>query len=79
MRQARVEALAACAPIVDFDSVIAHKWAQLFAALGRAGEPIPANDLAVAAAALHLGFPVLVGPSGERHFQRMAGLEVQQL
>ena len=78
-RRARVDALTARVPIVDFDAAIARQWARVFAELRRAGEPIPANDLAVAATALHLGFTVLVGPSGERHFRRVPVLSVERL
>ena len=78
-RRARVHALITRVPIVDFDAAIARQWARVFALLRRAGEPIPANDLAVAATALHLGFTVLVGSSGERHFQRVPGLSVKRL
>ena len=34
---------------------------------------------AVAATATHLGFPVLVGPSDERHFRAVDGLSVEVL
>lgn len=51
-------------PIVEFDRAIAERWAGLFAALTRDGAMIPANDLAVAATATHLGFAVLLGPEG---------------
>ena len=78
-RRARIDALAARVPIVDFDAAIARRWARLFADLRRTGEIIPANDLAVAATALHLGFGVLVGPSGEEHFRRVSGLRVERL
>ena len=78
-RRARIDALAARVPIVDFDAAIARRWARLFADLRRTGELIPANDLAVAATALHLGFAVLVGPSGEEHFRRVSGLRVERL
>jgi predicted nucleic acid-binding protein len=66
-------------PIVEFDAAIAEEWARLFAALSRRGQLIPSNDLAVAATARHLGFGVLVGPSGERHFRRVSGLRVEML
>ena len=78
-RRARIDALTARVPIVDFDAAVARQWARLFADLRRAGEPIPANDLAVAATALHLGFAVLVGPSADEHFHRVAGLRVERL
>ena len=40
---------------------------------------MPANDLAVAATALHVGFGVLVGVRDEAHFRRVPGLQVQPL
>lgn len=78
-RRARIDTLVARVPVIDFNASIARHWARAFAKLQRSGEPIPANDLAVAATALHLDFPVLVGPSGEGHFRRVAGLVVEQL
>ena len=72
-------ALVARVPVIDFNASIARRWARAFTKLQRSGEPIPANDLAVAATALHLDFPVLVGPSGEGHFRRVSGLVVEQL
>ena len=78
-RRVRIDTLVARVPVIDFNASIARNWARAFAKLQRSGEPIPANDLAVAATALHLDFPVLVGPSGEGHFRRVAGLVVEQL
>ena len=78
-RRTRIDALVAQVPVIDFNASIARHWARAFAKLQRSGEPIPANDLAVAATALHLDFPVLVGPSGGGHFRRVAGLVVEQL
>jgi predicted nucleic acid-binding protein len=75
-RRARIEALVAHAGLIDFDAAIAAVWAHLFAALSRAGRSIPANDLAVAATAVHLEYGVLVGPSDEEHFRRIEGLRV---
>lgn len=40
---------------------------------------IPANDLAVAATALQLGFGVLIGPKNERHFRRIKGLRCERV
>lgn len=76
LRQAKIDALLAAAPVIDFGAEIAELWADCFAALERAGNRIPANDLAVAATASHLGFAVLVGPRDEEHFRRVEGLEV---
>jgi predicted nucleic acid-binding protein len=78
-RRGRIEALTAHAAIVDFDATIARVWARLFAATHRGGRAIPANDLAVAATALHLDFAVLVGPLDDAHFRAVEGLRVQTL
>jgi predicted nucleic acid-binding protein len=40
---------------------------------------IPANDLAVAATAMHLDFAVLIGPQDEEQFRRVEGLRCQVL
>jgi len=78
-RRAKIEALTVRVPIVAFGPAIAEEWARLFATLSRRGELIPANDLAVAATARHLGFSVLVGPSDEAHFRRVPDLDVRAL
>lgn len=78
-RRAKIEALTARVPVVEFGMAVAARWAELFAALHRDGALIPSNDLAVAASALHLGFGVLVGPAGEAHFRRVPGLRVEVL
>jgi tRNA(fMet)-specific endonuclease VapC len=75
-RQAKIDAVLALAPVIDFGAEIAESWADLFAALERRGNRIPANDLAVAATATYLGFAVLVGPEDEEHFRRVEGLDV---
>lgn len=76
-RRAKIDMLVARIPLVDFDRELAKQWATLFTSLSRAGRLIPANDLAVAATAMHLGFGVLVGPGDERHFRNVPGLRVQ--
>jgi len=78
-RRARIEALVSTVGIVDFDSSIAQRWAELFAQLSRRGKLIPSNDLAVAATARHLGFGVLVGPNDEAHFRRVPALRVETI
>ena len=78
-RRARVEALTARCPVVEFDSAVAERWADLFAMLSRGGKMIPANDLVVAATALQLGFGVLIGPDNERHFRRIKGLRCERV
>jgi predicted nucleic acid-binding protein len=78
-RQSKIAALVERVPLVDFGREVAERWAGLFAQLSRRGDLIPANDLAVAATALHLGFGVLVGGRDERHFRRVPGLRVHTL
>lgn len=78
-RRARVDALIAHVPVVDFDAEVAEEWARLFAALSRSGRLIPSNDLAVAATARRLQYGVLVGPSDEKHFKMIDGLRVETL
>jgi predicted nucleic acid-binding protein len=78
-RRAKIHALLARIPVVDFGLSIAERWADLFTALSRRGHLIPANDLAVAATALHLGFGVVVGPHDEAHFRSVPGLRVERL
>ena len=75
-RRAKIEALLSAASIVDFGSAVAERWSDLYAQLSRAGSLIPANDLAVAATALELGYGVLVGPDDEAHFRRVPNLRV---
>lgn len=78
-RRAKIDAVLALAPVVDFGAEIAEVWADLFAALERQGKRIPANDLAVAATARLLGFTVVVGPQDEEHFRRIDGITVETL
>jgi predicted nucleic acid-binding protein len=78
-RRAKIAALVSRVPIVDFGREIAERWADLFATLSRQGQRIPANDLAVAATALHLEFGVLVGGRDEAHFRRVPTLRVRPL
>jgi tRNA(fMet)-specific endonuclease VapC len=56
---------------VDDDT--ARWYAQVYAQLRRAGSPIPANDLWIAAQALQHGLPVL---TFDRHFEAVEGLMV---
>jgi len=78
-RRAKVAAVVAACPVVEFGRALAERWAQLVGELRRAGEPIPSNDAQVAATALELGFAVLVGPGDEQHFRRVPGLAVRVL
>ncbi len=78
-RRARIEALVARCPVIDFARAIAERWADLLAELSRQGTLIPANDLAVAATALHLDLAVLIGPQHEQHFRRVEKLRCKVL
>jgi len=75
-RRAKIDALLATMPIVEFGQAQAERWADLYARLSRSGKLIPANDLAVAATALELEYGVLVGPVDEAHFRRVPNLRV---
>ncbi|MCH7716629.1 MAG: PIN domain-containing protein [Gemmatimonadetes bacterium] len=78
-RQKKIDALIARAPVIEFGSEAAERWAHVFADLRRAGTVIPSNDLVVAATALNVGFGVLVGPGDEGHFRSVQGLRVEVL
>lgn len=78
-RRAKIAALVARVPLVEFGREVAERWGELFALLSRRGALIPANDLAVASTALHLGFGVVVGPRDDAHFRRIPGLRVELL
>lgn len=76
-RSSKLETLVSIIPIVDFGRGAAERWAELFAKQRSCGRILPANDMAVAATALELGYGVLVGPKDERHFRAVEGLRVE--
>jgi tRNA(fMet)-specific endonuclease VapC len=78
-RMSRLEALRRVMGIEPFTAKTAEHHADIFAELTQSGTMIPQNDIAVAATARCLGCGVLVGPRGEAHFRRIAGLEVRVL
>lgn len=78
-RRVKIDALVARVPVVPFAVTTAERWSAIFAALHRSGSLIPANDLAVAATALELGFGVLIGPENEVHFRRVPELRIERL
>lgn len=78
-RRSKIDALVARVPVVPFGMTMAERWAAIFAVLHRSGSLIPANDLAVAATALELGFGVLIGPENEAHFRRVPDLRIERL
>jgi len=75
-RRARIHALIDRVPIIEFDRSIGDIWSRVFAQLSRAGAHVPANDLTVAATAIHLDYGVLVGPDDEKHFRLVPDLRV---
>ncbi|MGH7564224.1 MAG: PIN domain-containing protein [Gemmatimonadota bacterium] len=77
-RRTKIDALAARVPVVPFRTMTAERWAEIFAVLHRSGSLIPANDLAVAATALELGFGILVGPENEAQFRRIPDLRIER-
>ncbi len=78
-RMARLEAIRNVTGVQDFTPAVAVHYAEIFTELSKNGRLIPQNDIAVAATARFLNFGVLVGPSDESHFRRVAGLDVQVL
>lgn len=79
VKAAKIDALLEHATLVEFGREIAELWADVFAALRRRGHGIPANDIAVAATAMHLGTAVVVGDEDEKHFRRIPGLQIDVL
>lgn len=59
--------------VAAVDSTTGSWYARVFAALRRAGRPIPANDLWIAATALQNALPLF---TYDRHFESVDGLAV---
>ena len=59
--------------LVDTTASVARHYGRIFAALKRAGTPLPANDIWIAAAAVDCGGALL---TFDRNFERIAGLDV---
>ena len=78
-RRDRLNELRHAIPILPFTAEIAELWAELFAELQRAGTPIPANDLCVAATAIAHEHTVLVSSKDEAHYRRVPGATVLKL
>ena len=76
-RRSKLDALVSIIPIVEFGRGAAERWAELFVRQRGSGRRLPANDMAVAATALELGYGVLVGHKDERHFRAVEGLRVE--
>jgi tRNA(fMet)-specific endonuclease VapC len=62
-------------PVVSFDEAAAHQYGRIRAELERAGTPIGDADTRIAALALSRQLTVVTG--NVRHFQRVAGLTVE--
>jgi predicted nucleic acid-binding protein len=75
-RRARLEALRLRSTIEPFTPEVAEHYADIFSELTAAGAMIPQNDIAVAATARALGYGVMAGPQDEKHFRRVAGVQV---
>lgn len=73
-RQARVEAILSAVEVVPFDDRIARVHADLWAGLEKAGRPLGAHDLQIAATALSLGWPLAT--LDERAFGPIPGLSL---
>ena len=75
-RRERLDELRRIVGILPFTAEIAELWAELFAELQRAGTPIPANDLCVAATAVSHGHGLLVSSMDEGHYRRIPQAKV---
>lgn len=71
-RRARVEAILGSVDVVAFDERIARVHAELWSQLAKAGRPLGAHDLQVAATAVSLGWPLAT--LDRRGFARVPGL-----
>ena len=74
-RAARFKQLLGQLSVAPFDELADRKYAELRAALERAGTPIGANDMLIAAHALALDCTLVT--ANEREFRRVAGLRVE--
>jgi tRNA(fMet)-specific endonuclease VapC len=78
-RREKLDQLRQVVPVLPFTEETAEAWAELFAELQRAGTPIPANDLCVAATAKVEGHRILVSSRDEGHYRLVPGVEVMTL
>jgi tRNA(fMet)-specific endonuclease VapC len=74
-REHFVETALSLFPVLPFDLAAARVHAAIWADLASRGEPIGAHDLQIAATALAAGLALLT--VNQRHFDRVAGLEVE--
>lgn len=70
----KIERLIERCPVVALDLATAHRYGALKATLQQTGQTIPENDLWIAACALQHG---LVLATGDRHFDRVHGLQTE--
>ena len=78
-RREKLDKLRELVAVLPFNVEIAEAWAELFAELQRAGTPIPANDLCVAATARVHGHRILVSSMDEAHYRLVSGANVLTL
>lgn len=71
--QAKIMALLKVVAVLNPDSATADHYARASVALEAKGQPIPENDLWIAAVALELDMPLATTDS---HFERIEGLSV---
>ncbi|HXJ20666.1 MAG TPA: type II toxin-antitoxin system VapC family toxin [Polyangia bacterium] len=62
--------------VVPIDHDVARRYGALFAALRRAGTPVPTNDIWIAAAALHVAAELI---TFDADFARLSGLHARVL
>jgi predicted nucleic acid-binding protein len=75
----KIESLLERATPLPFGEEFAPTCARVYAALRRAGAPIPSNDLAIDAAAGHFGHDILAGPRDEELLRRVPSLVARVL
>ncbi|GAA5127888.1 PIN domain-containing protein [Luteolibacter yonseiensis] len=71
--QAKIQSLLKVVAVLNPDSATAEHYAQASVALEAKGQPIPENDLWIAAVALELDMPLA---TRDAHFDRIDGLKV---
>lgn len=72
---AQLDEILAALPVLPFETDADHRYAELRAGLERAGTPIGANDMLIAAHALALGLTLVTDNVDE--FRRVRGLAVR--
>ena len=76
-RRAQLEAIRQHAEIAPFTAEIAEHYADVYTELSESGALIPQNDIAVAATARSVSWPLLIGSHDEIHSRRVRSLHLR--